>query len=145
MLSAQPNNEKLFSLVSQGNLHVYPIHSLATQLSRKKRGVRIPPLRDGSSGLRTLLSNGTKTSEQRGTWGENSWVGRQSQFENSISSREKQGKHKQNESRAKPRGAFPQRRSASYSQHLNSFTPPTTESSPPQFRPWPRCPPFALT
>lgn len=85
---------------------------------QKEEG-EIPSLRDGSSGLRTLLSNGTKTSEQRRTWRENSWVGRQSQFENSISSREKQEKHKQI-----PRGVSP---FYSSSHSLKSQTTPVTK------------------
>lgn len=106
LLSAQRNNEKLYSLPPSGEPSRLS-NSFSCNPTLQKEEGEIPSLRDGSSGLRTLLSNGTKTSEQRRTWRENSWVERQSQFENYISSREKQGKHKQNEPRQQPRGLSP--------------------------------------
>lgn len=72
-------------------------------------------------------------------------MGRQSQFENSISA-EKNNTENTNRinSREKPSRSSPGHRSSPHSLHLNSFTPdshPVTKSSP-WFRPWPGCPPL---
>lgn len=112
--------------------------------SPERKGGKIPPLRDDLQVWGGYLATAQRPVSKGGTWGENSWVGKQSQFENSISSREKQHrKHKHNQPWEKPSGASPQHRSSPYTLHLNSFNPPATKFSP-WFCPWPGCPPLAL-